>query len=138
MTNHNLSRLPSPWVSKQQIILWLLAETKIATEITYFSLSNREIMNYMFMTSQPDNLLLTLPGCRWMENNFANWTLMLKYTLTAGDILQLTGSLRNIVFYISWGRGHVIGVTVWDARISMEWQMFDWDLKKWLEFRKTT
>lgn len=137
MTNLNLPNLPTAWSGKQQLVLWLIAETKITTEISHSPLDSRQVMNYMFMTSKPDNLLLTLSGCRWMENRFANWTLMIKHELTAGDILQLTTSLRNTVFYISWVRSHVAAVTVWDARVNMEWQMFDWDLKKWLEFRKT-
>jgi len=137
MTNPSLPNLPTAWSGKQQLVLWLIAETKITTEISHSPLDSRQVMNYMFMTSKPDNLLLTLSGCRWMENRFANWTLMIKHELTAGDILQLTTSLRNTVFYISWVRSHVAAVTVWDARVNMEWQMFDWDLKKWLEFRKT-
>lgn len=137
MTNPSLPNLPTAWSGKQQLVLWLIAETKITTEISHSPLDSRQVMNYMFMTSKPDNLLLTLSGCRWMENRFANWTLMIKHELTAGDILQLTTSLRNTVFYISWVRSHVVAVTVWDARVNMEWQMFDGDLKKWLEFRKT-
>lgn len=137
MTNHKLPDLPGPWGSKQQICHWLLAKTPIASKIAHQQLDAREVMNYMFMTSKPDNLLLTNSGCRWMEKHFANWTLVIKYELTARDILQLAASLQNNVFYLAWFRSHVASITVWDARINMEWQMFDWDLKKWLEFRKT-
>ena len=134
MTN-NLPNLPLDWASKLDFVQWLMTEKSLG-EVAHFPLDHRQAENFLFRNTSEEKWQLTTSGTVWLERKFASWRLQFPHDLSTHDVLSLVKCFPRQPFYLSWARSQLTSVNVFDPRINMEWQMLDFDIKKWLEFKK--
>jgi hypothetical protein len=136
MTN-NLPNLPLHWESKLDFVEWLMTEKSLG-EVAHFPLDHRQAQNFLFANTREEKWQLTAGGTVWMETKFASWKLQFPHDLSTNNVLRLVKCFPGQPFYLTWARSQLTSVDVFDPRINMEWQLMDYDIHKWLDFRKTS
>jgi hypothetical protein len=134
---NNLPNLPLHWESKLDFVQWLMTEKSLG-EVSHFPLDHRQAQNFLFANTREEKWQLTAGGTVWMERKFASWKLQFPHDLSTNDVLRLVKCFPSQPFYLTWARSQLTSVDVFDPRINMEWQLMDYDIHKWLDFRKTS
>jgi len=135
MTNQHLPSLRGNWTTKTEFVTWLHEQDLFSQQGKKSWLTVTHLLNYIFVSAANDSWLITPGGYAFLSARWNYWSIRPRQDLNNREILAMSQIMQQ-PFYTHWVRSQITAIQVFDEKINMEWQLMDYNIHKWLDFRK--